>query len=105
LLRAPAANQILIDGVLREKQPLRHTPAGLAVAEARLAHASEQVEADAKRTVQCEIALLAIGTPANWLAAAPLGSPLRIQGFLAARSRNSKTPVLHVQTIEFLEGS
>jgi len=28
-----------------------------------------------------------------------------VSGFLAAKSRNSKTPVLHVQTIEFLEGN
>ncbi|MDR3351684.1 MAG: primosomal replication protein N [Zoogloeaceae bacterium] len=104
-MRAQGTNQVLIDGTLAEKRPLRHTPAGIAVAEARLAHGSEQMEAGTPREAHCEIALLAIGDPATWLAAAPVGSLLRIRGFLSARSRNSKTPVLHVQTIEFLEGS
>jgi primosomal replication protein N len=29
---------------------------------------------------------------------------LKVDGFLAARGRQSKAPVLHVNTLEFLEG-
>ena len=34
----------------------------------------------------------------------PLESSLRLQGFLCAKSRRSKKPVLHVTNIEFIEG-
>jgi primosomal replication protein N len=101
---AKALNQTRIDGQLCEKKPLRHTPAGVPVAEARLLHESEQEESKLSRQVKCEISLLALGAQAAWLEAAPLGASLAVGGFLAARSRNSKTLVLHVQTLEFLEG-
>jgi len=46
-----------------------------------------------------------MGPVSTWLDAAPLGVMLEVTGFLAARSRNSRTLVLHVQEIEFLEGN
>ncbi|MGL5631813.1 MAG: primosomal replication protein N [Azovibrio sp.] len=94
----------MIWGQLIEKSPLRYTPRGVPVSEARLGHQSEQLEAGLPRQVACEIALLALGDQASWLNSAPMGVGVKITGFLAARSRNSKTPVLHVQEIEFLEG-
>jgi primosomal replication protein N len=83
---------------------LRYTPAGVPVTEARVVHASEQMEAGLARKVECEIAVLALGDTARWLQAAPLASELRLCGFLAARSQHSRSLVLHVQQIEFLEG-
>jgi primosomal replication protein N len=70
-----------------------------------LQHASEQIEADVSRLVEVEIAVLALGEPARWLQAAPLGGAVRLTGFLAAKSRSSKMPVLHLNSIEFLEGN
>jgi primosomal replication protein N len=84
---------------------LRYTPAGIPVAEARLHHQGAEIENGSERQVELEIALLAIGPTARWLEAAPLGSQLEVSGFLAARSRNSRTPVLHVNTLEYLEGN
>jgi primosomal replication protein N len=75
------------------------------VSEGVLEHASEQIEADAMRQVACEILVIALGQAARWLQAAPLGGAVKLTGFLAAKSRNSKTPVLHVNSIEFLEGN
>jgi primosomal replication protein N len=63
------------------------------------------VEADLPRQVVCEIPLIALGRMAHWLDAAPLGAKVKVQGFLAARSRNGRSLVLHVQQIEFLEGN
>jgi primosomal replication protein N len=94
-----------ITGRLAEKKPLRYTPAGIPVAEGRLEHQSEQLEARQERQTYCEIPVLALGDQANLLTAAAIGAELRLDGFLAVRSRNSKTLVLHVQTIEFLEGT
>lgn len=73
--------------------------------EARLEHESEVIEAGLPRKAHCEIPLLALGAGAGLLEGAPCEADVRITGFLAARSRNSKTLVLHVQTLEFLEGN
>ena len=83
---------------------MRYTPAGVPVSEGVLQHASEQMEADTKRLVEMEMAVVALGEAARWLQAAPIGGTVKITGFLAAKSRNSKMPVLHVNSIEFLEG-
>ncbi len=58
-----------------------------------------------ERKVELEIALLALGESARWLEAAPLGRAVAVSGVLAANSRNSRTPVLHVNTLEYLEGN
>ena len=84
---------------------MRYTPAGVPVSEGRLQHGSEQIESGVKRLVELEIAVLALGETARWLEAAPLGGEVKVTGFLAAKGRNSKTPVLHVNTLEFLEGN
>jgi primosomal replication protein N len=89
---------------LVERKSLRYTPAGVPVSEGRLQHGSEQIESGVKRLVELEIAVLALGETARWLEAAPLGGEVKVTGFLAAKGRNSKTPVLHVNTLEFLEG-
>ncbi|MDR1646577.1 MAG: primosomal replication protein N [Zoogloeaceae bacterium] len=98
-------NQLDIRGRIVEKKALRYTPSGIPAMEARLAHVSEVMEAGLPRTACCEVPLLAFGTEANRLAAAPPETDVKITGFLAAKGRNSKTLVLHVQTLEFLEGT
>jgi primosomal replication protein N len=90
---------------LLEKQSLRYTPAGIPVIAGRLEHRSEQMEAGGARKVECEISFVALGETAHWIFAASPGIALSMTGFLAAKSRHSKTPVFHVQTIEFLEGT
>ena len=55
--------------------------------------------------MEVEIAVVALGENARWLQAAPLGGAVKLTGFLAAKSRKSKAPVLHVNTLEFLEGN
>ena len=88
-----------------ERKALRYTPAGIPVSEGRLEHASRLVENGTERLVQLEIAVISLGVNARWLNAAPLGSAIKITGFLAARTHNSRTPVLHVNTLEYLEGN
>ena len=84
---------------------MRYTPGGVPVSEGWLQHSSALIENGTERLVEVEIAVLALGEAARWLQAAPLGGAVKLTGFLAARSRNSKTPVLHVNSIEFLEGN
>jgi primosomal replication protein N len=84
---------------------LRYTPAGVPVSEGWLQHSSSQIESGVERLVEVEVAVVALGENARWLQAAPLGGAVKLTGFLAAKSRNSKAPVLHVNTLEYLEGN
>ena len=98
-------NRVEISGVITELKALRHTPAGIPVVEFRLRHASERAEAGARRKVEAEIEALAFEAQARLVAGAALGRALTAQGFLCAKSRTSKKPVLHATNIEFNEGN
>ena len=99
-----ARNRVELSGRLLELGALRHTPAGLAALEFKLAHESEQDEAGTKRKVLAEIGAIAFETEARLIAGRPLGSEVRLQGFLSAKSKRSKRLMLHVTNIEFMEG-
>ena len=98
------ANQVSLSGTLAELGALRYTPAGLPAVEFLIRHVSERVEAGTERTVRAEVAALAFDAVARQVAAAGLGTALRAQGFLAAKSQRSAKIVLHVTDIEFMEG-
>jgi len=102
-LLLPERNRCEFGGRLVERSALRYTPAGVPVIECRIAHRSEQIEADCPRHVECELACLAVGSPALLLKDAPPGTLLAVSGFLAAKSLRQAMPVLHVLTIEFNE--
>jgi hypothetical protein len=55
--------------------------------------------------VRAEIGAIAFDAQAKLLVARPLGSGLKLQGFLAAKSKRSKRLILHVTHIEFMEGA
>jgi len=99
------ANKVEISGVITELKPLRYTPAGVAVLEFRLRHDSERAEAGARRRVEAELEAVAFEAQARLLAGTALGRGLRAEGFLCAKSRRSRRPVLHVTNIEFVEGN
>ena len=84
---------------------MRFTPAGVPVLECLIGHHSEQVEAGSPWRVECEIPAVALGDAARWIQSAAPGMPVRLTGFLAARSKNGKQLRLHVTTIEFEEGN
>ncbi len=98
-------NRVELTGCLIERLALRYTPAGVPVTECRIRHESEQVEAGTPRMVECEIPAKGLGDAAKWLQAATTGAQVKVTGFLAAKSRNSKQLVLHIEHIEFLEGN
>ena len=102
---AEPANRIEISGVVTELKALRFTPAGIPVVEFRLRHESERAEAGAQRRVEAEIEGVAFEAQARLLSGVALGRPLKAEGFLCAKSRRSRKPVLHVTNIEFVEGN
>ncbi len=83
---------------------MRYTPAGIPAVEFRLQHESEREEAGAKRRINAEVAGIAFEAQARLLAKANLSTEIKLQGFLAAKSKRSKRLVLHVTHIEFIEG-
>lgn len=90
-------NQVVASGRLIERQPVRYTPAGIAVVEFKLQHESTQSEAGGQRQVQCEIACVCMGKEATRLAAVVEGTGITVKGFLAARSQRWKhNLVLHI---------
>jgi primosomal replication protein N len=99
------ANQVCLSGTLVELGTLRYTPAGLPAVEFRIRHESSKVEAGSERRVRAEVPAVAFDTVARQIATTELGTALRAQGFLAAKSQRSAKIVLHVTNIEFMEGA
>ena len=102
--RARPLNRVELSGRLLELGALRYTPAGVAAVEFRLGHESEQDEAGGRRAIQAEVSAIAFETQAKLLTGRPLGSPVRVEGFLGAKSKRSKKLILHVTNIELIEG-
>ena len=100
----PSINRVEVNGKITELGALRFTPAGIPVVEFRLQHESEQGEAGRTRKVQAEVPGIAFEAQARLIAGSKLGVEAKLAGFLAAKSKRSKRLVLHVTTIEFVEG-
>ncbi len=98
-------NSFEIEGVLAEIGQMRYSPGGVPVLAGRIEHPSRQMEAGLAREARVELQVVVLGDKARLLAAAQPGSMTRVTGFLAAKSLRSRTPVLHIDTIEFLEGT
>jgi primosomal replication protein N len=100
------ANRLEISGTVAELKGLRHTPAGIPVVEFRIRHESERQEggiqaAGALRKISVEVEAIAFETLARLVAKSEPGRKVKAEGFLCARSRRSRKPVLHVTHIEF----
>jgi primosomal replication protein N len=94
-----------VTGKIVELSALRYTPAGIPVVEFKLDHESEQDEAGAKRKVTAQISAVAFEAQARLVSQRNMGSEVRLEGFLSARTKRSKKLVLHVTNIEFSEGA
>jgi primosomal replication protein N len=82
---------------------LRYTPAGIAIVEFVVAHQSTQLEAGQYRLVEMEIKCVGIGDIATELNKTHLDRRYRFTGFLARRTRNSRSPVFHATGFELNE--
>ena len=88
-------NRFTLAAQVQAKAALRYTPAGLPVIDLSLRHAGTVTEAQLPRQLDFEIPAVALGEAAQRLERVALGSMLQLDGFLAPRSRRSKTLVLH----------
>lgn len=95
-------NKLVLQAEVVRIEPLRYTPAGIPLLSVVLRHVSEQVEADMKRKVECEVNAVALGdqllgSPA--LKGLKVGSHIQASGFLAKRSLKSTQLVMHINNI------
>jgi primosomal replication protein N len=99
---ATTENKVLLRGRLVERDALRHTPAGIPIVNFRVEHESTQAEGGVARQVGCEMSAVAVQTEAKLLSAAPLGTQVRIEGFLDRQGKGRTRVVLHATRIEFV---
>ncbi|QID19832.1 primosomal replication protein N [Nitrogeniibacter mangrovi] len=83
---------------------MRYTPAGVPVVSCIVGHVSRQTENGVERDVECELPAVALGDMARQLGVARCDWMVEATGFLAAKSKRSRAPVLHITNIKFLEG-
>jgi len=93
-------NQLQIVATIAEREILRYSPAGVPIVSAVLLHSSQQKEAGIERWTEFEIAAMAAGEISGRFEQADLGVAYRFSGFLARKSRNSKSLVFHLTDFE-----
>jgi primosomal replication protein N len=96
-------NQIVLSGVMRNSQPIRYSPAGIAVLLFDLQHQSRQVEAAVPLSVAVNIRAQAAGELAQEIGRFSDGTEIVVKGFLARMSQRSDLPVLHVNSYKLLK--
>ena len=95
-------NRLQLVAAIAERDILRYTPAGIPIVSAKLLHRSDQVEAGIPRLIEFEVAALAAGEISGRFNQAELGGSFQFSGFLARKSRNSKSLVFHIIDFESL---
>jgi primosomal replication protein N len=95
-------NEVLLSGQVTGREVLRHTPAGIPILAFTMKHQSTQIEGGLSRQVAFEVDAMAVGETAQRMnTALEAGQRVRLQGFLASRSRLSTRIMLHVNQFEF----
>jgi primosomal replication protein N len=89
-------NRVRLRVKLAARGDLRYTPAGVPVLQAALAYAGAVAEAGIERQLDFELDAVAVGDAAQRLARQALGSTIEIDGFLAPRSKRSRSLALHI---------
>jgi primosomal replication protein N len=89
-------NRVRLRARLVSRADLRLSPAGVAVLQAGLHHQAPVAEAGIERKLDFELEAIAVGEAARRLDRQALGTELEIEGFLAPRSRRSRTLILHI---------
>jgi primosomal replication protein N len=91
-------NRYTVIAVITEQQSLRYTPAGVPALDVQLSHESEDLSG---HDATIELSGVAFGLQAQSLVKTPLGSKLKIDGFLR-HSAKSKKIIVQVENFEIL---
>lgn len=93
-------NNLRFQGLVLSAQPIRYTPAGIAVIELELQHQSVVEQAQVQRQLSFDIHAIAMGDVAYALSAVAIGDALDIEGFVAPLRKSSSRLVLHIQKFQ-----
>ena len=80
--------------------PVRYTPAGIPAVNLILKHSSEQIEANLKRIINCELSAKIMGNDA--LIPLKIGDRIKAKGFVGNKSAKSNQLIFHINFIEYL---
>lgn len=92
-------NQTIICGKIIKLGVLRYTPAGVAVIEFTINHASRPIEAGVTRQIMFEILAVALGQMALTVAEIKINSAVKLTGFLNRKSHLNQQLVLHADHV------
>jgi primosomal replication protein N len=93
-------NRLQLTASVVEREPLRYTPAGVPIASCTLQHHTEVVEAGVPRQVELTIQAVAAGEASGRLERCEMGVETHFTGFLAKKSRNARTLVFHITSLQ-----
>ena len=88
---------------MRNVQPIRYSPAGVALMMFELQHQSQQSEANQTLSVSVNLRTQAAGELAQEIGRFKDGTQIAVKGFLARTSQRSDIPVLHVNSYKLLK--
>ena len=88
---------------LIQRDVVRYSPSGIPLVDCVLRHRSEIAEAGQWRTVELEMPAIAFQAVVHRLAACPLDSVHRFEGFVANRSRKSNRAIFHITDFESID--
>ncbi|MDI9335085.1 MAG: hypothetical protein QM533_12000 [Cytophagales bacterium] len=91
-------NRYQVTGQLIERQSLRYTPAGVPAIDLQIEHVSQDQDG---HDATVNLSSVAFGAVAQTLATMPLGSQLKLDGFLR-HSAKSKKLILQIETFELI---
>ena len=94
-------NRVELSATVVEISAQRFTPAGLPALDLLLEHEMELEELGRKRQVRLSIRALVMGDLVKTLSNTPLGTPLRLVGFLVS-PKSYKTVIFHIQEVSKL---
>ncbi len=92
-------NRFSLQAAIIGREAMRYTPAGIPIVNATLFYSGAQIEAGVERLVEVEVACMAAGELAQRLADLPLEKSFQFEGFMARKSRQSKSLVMHIMDI------
>jgi primosomal replication protein N len=97
------ANEVALSGEITSIEPLRYTPAGIALLNFKLQHRSLQTEAGLKRQVECDMSGVAMAEVAVAMARLKSGQVARVTGFLNRKNRMSAQLILHATAAQAIK--
>ena len=94
-------NQLSFQGILLNRQPVRFSPAGIAICEGIIGHRSWQIENSQKRLVQMDLPFIIVGhSLSQMVQLIKINEKIWASGFLAKKSLKSSKIIFHINELK-----